>query len=147
MMLNRYGNYVLRGQAVEADGPKEINLFSGSYTGGFRLVNFQVASFSYFTSEEVQGVIKTNGQAFANLWNWSEPTEIGWAATNMVAGGTRDTTFSLVDSSRIVVDKIFVNVNNNKGGTDLVNYYIEMMPVDLKSFEYALAYVQGIGQG
>ena len=122
MMLNRYGNYVLRGQAVEADGPKEINLFSGSYTGGFRLVNFQVASFSYFTSEEVQGVIKTNGQAFANLWNWSEPTEIGWAATNMVAGGTRDTTFSLVDSSRIVVDKIFVNVNNNKGGTDLVNY-------------------------
>lgn len=147
MRLNKNGNAVLRGTAIEIDGPKEINLFDGTYRHGWRLIEFKIASEGFFTSEEVQGIISTQGEAFANIWNWDDQTQVGWAATDMVAGGTRQTVFSLVDSSMIIVDNLFVNVNNNKGPSDPVNYYIEIQPVDLKAYEYAMAYIQNESQG
>ena len=147
MRINDKGNAILRGRAIEADGPKKINLYSGTYTKGFRLVNFQIASHGFFISEECQGVLTTTGEAFANLWNWEDQTQVGWASTDMVAGGTRQSVFSLVDSSMILVDAIYVNVNNNKGPNDPTNYLIELEPVDLHKFEWAMNYIQNQSQG
>lgn len=148
MRINRSGNFVLRGVAIENEGFKKLNLYNGTYRSGFRVVDFKVASQGIFTSMECQGVISTAPSgASANFWNWENQQQVGWAATDMVGGGTRDMVFSLVDSSIIIVDEIYISVNNNQGNTEPTNYYIELEPVNLEEYQYAMALIQNRSQG
>ena len=148
MRINSNGNFVARGVAIEDNGSKKINLFNGTYRSGFRVKDFRVASQGIFTSEECQGYLSTAPSGpQANVWNWENQQQVAWAATEMPGGGTRQMFHSVVDSSVVIVDEIYVAVNNNKGNTDPVNYYIELEPVNLEEFQYAMALIQNRSQG
>ena len=147
MRINSAGNFVLRGVAIEDAGAKEINLFDGTYKAGFRLVDFQIAPETREQGGECAGLISTQGTQSADTWNWEDQTQVGWSSMHVIKEETRQTTFSLVDGSMVLVDSIYVNVTNDRGTTKPVNYYIEVEPVDLKEFEYAMAYIQGESQG
>ena len=147
MRISYSGNYVARGQGKENIGPEEINLFTGAYTKGFRVIDFRCSSESKTAVGEVCSVLTTTSTGVpsnsADTWDWSNQEQIGWASGNTGVGtSSKEDQFSLVDSSVVVVDKLYVFSHHAAGDFYHVNYYIELEPVDLKSYEYALAYMQ-----
>ena len=148
MRINRSGNFVVRGQTTENDGPARINLFDGTYKSGFRIVSFMIAAEETNASSETQAKVTTEESQYdGNIWHWELPTEVAWTSTNMFADGAREPPFMAVDSSVILVEDLYVYVHNNTAPGFRVNYMIELQPVDLKAYEYALSYVQNNSQG
>ena len=148
MRVNRSGNYVVRGQVTESGGPMRINLFDGTYKSGFRVVNFTIAAEETNATSETQAKVTTEiSQYDGNIWHWEIPTEIAWASTNMFADGAREPPFQAVDSSVVVVEDLFVYGHNNTSASFRVNFMIELQPVSLLEFEYAMSFIQNKSQG
>lgn len=148
MRINKSGNFIVRGQTTELQGPEKIQLFDGTYKSGFRIVDFQISSKGIFTSEEVQGKITTDlVDADIPQFNWQDTREVAWACTDMVAGGTRQPVQSVIDTSMILVEDLFVYVHNNLSTGSEVNFLIELEPVNLKEYEYAMSFIQNRSQG
>jgi len=146
--INRSGNYIVRGQTTENLGPKRINVFDGTYKSGFRVVRFTVAGELLNADNETQGKITTEEvTSGADEWNWENQVEIGWATSNMFTTGTREMSFSEIDESMVVVEDLYVYVHSNTSANFRVNYLIELEPVDLAEFQYAMAYIQNQSQG
>lgn len=147
--MNRQGNFVIRGQTSEDAEPAVVNLFDATYRRGFRVVDFRISSESKTAVGEVCGVLGTVEDAIADAdhWDYSDQTQIAWASGN-TGGGTssKEDQYSLSDSSIIVVDQLFVFVHHAAGSNYKVNYYAELEPVDLKSYEWALSFVQNQSQ-
>lgn len=151
MKLNKSGNYVVRGQLVEAGGsslePKEINLFDGTYKSGFLIVDFKVASGDSGNRNDVSGKVTTTPvQDGPLVWNWQDQVEVAWASANMAQTSVYESPFSVVDSSVVCVDKLYVYAYANDSTDVPINYYIELMPVDLQKFQYAYSFVQNRSQ-
>ncbi len=145
MRLNRYGNYVVRGQARESDGPSEINLYNGTYLHGFRLVDIKCAGKSPTANNQsmiVASTLSTNVTLSADRWKWQDQHEVGWASSAKEGQSSRDNLFSLVDSSIIVVDKLYIYAHATEGTDYGVNYYVELEPVSIDGYEYTLSYLQ-----
>ena len=148
MMINSAGNYIVRGQNTEDNGPKRINLFDGTYKSGFRVVRFDIAGEGPQFDDDTTAKLTTDLVPFAgDFWNWANQQEVAWAASNHLGTSTRDVPFSVVDDSIVVVEELYVYVHNVRGTTEKVNFLIELQPVDLKDWEYSLSYVQGKSQG
>lgn len=150
MRINASGNYVVRGQVREEEGPTEINLFDGTYKSGFRLVNIACAGKGPNANNQsmiVASTMSTNVTGGADRWTWQDQAEVGWASAAKEGASSRDNLYSLVDSSIVVVDKLYIFGHNTEGTDFAVNYFLELQPVDLKQFEYAMNYIQNESQG
>lgn len=147
MRISYSGNFVARGQGKEDLGPEEINLNTGSYRKGFRVVDFRCSSESKTSVGEVCAVLMTTTTGVpsgeADNWDWSNQHQVAWASSNNHAQvSSKEDLYSLSDSSMVLVDKVYVLCHHAAGSNYHVNYYVELEPVDLKSYEYALAYMQ-----
>lgn len=148
MRVNKSGNFILRGQTTEVDSPVRVHLFDGTYKSGFRIVDFKVAAAETNATSETQGKITTEPvDNDANEWNWRDTREVAWTATNMFSDGAREPPYIAIDTSVIIVEDIYIYVHNNTSGFFGVNYLIELEPVDLKAYEYAMSFIQNQSQG
>ena len=153
MRINRSGNYVLRGHTQEDEQlngqTKHINVNTGTYKDGFRIVDFRVSSESRSPASEVCGIVALSDTAVtsADIWNWNNQQQIAWASADQEVVSVKRDTYSVCDSSVVVVDELFIFAHNTAGTNYRVNYYIELEPVDLKAFEYAMNYIQNKSQG
>lgn len=153
MRINRSGNHVLRGHTQEDEQingfTKKISVNTGTYRDGFRIVDFRVAAESRSPASEVCGIVALSEDAVtsADVWNWENTQQIAWASADQEVVSVKRDTYSVTDSSVIVVDKLFVFVHNTAGTNYRVNYYIELEPVDLEKYQYAMNYIQNKSQG
>lgn len=153
MRINNKGNVVLRGitreQDTTNDQTKKINVNDFAYNSGFRLVDFRISSENKTSSGETMGVVALSKDAVtsADNWNWSNQQQIGWASSDSQTASIERDLFSVVDSSVVIVDEIFVFVHHAASALSKVNYYMELEPVDLKAYEYAMNYIQNKSQG
>jgi len=154
MRINRSGNFVLRGQTREQDYlnglVKHINVNNGTYKAGFRVVDFRISSENKTSAGECMGIVTLSEDAItgsADHWDWAEQRQIAWASSDSQVTSIERDLFSLCDSSVVVVDELYVIVHHAAGTQYRVNYYLELEPVDLKAFEYAMNYIQNKSQG
>ena len=65
-------------------------------------------------------------------WDWGDNRQIGWASTNAPSTGSLDAPFSVIDPDHIVIQDLFIQGQvQSAGGTDKINYLIELEPVSL----------------
>ncbi len=153
MRVNNKGNVVLRGltreQDTSNDQTKKINVNDFAYNSGFRLVDFRISSENKTASGETMGVVALSKDAVvsADAWDWSNQQQIGWASSDSQSTSIERDLFSVVDSSVVIVDEIYVFVHHAASAASKVNYYMELEPVDLKAYEYAMNYIQNKSQG
>ena len=148
MKLTGKGNYIVRGQNTEDNGPTRINLFDGTYKTGWRIVRFDISGESRLAANDVSAKVTTElVTTGGDDWRWNAQREVAWASNNMLTTSVRDTFDSVVDDSIILVEEMYVYVHSNQGTDYDVNYLIELEPVDLKDWEYSLSYVQNKSQG
>lgn len=154
MRINRSGNFVLRGQTTEQDHlnglTKHVNVNDGTYKAGFRVVDFRISSENKTSAGECMAIVALADDAIdgsADHWDWEEQRQIAWASSDSQVTSIERDLFSLCDSSIVVVDELYIFVHHAAGTSYKVNYYLELEPVDLKQYEYAMNYIQNKSQG
>lgn len=148
MKINARGNFIVRGQTSENGGPKKVSLFDGTYKSGFRVVRFEVAGEGPQFDDDATGKVTTDTvTTAADTWDWGDQREVAWSSSNHFSQSVRESFNSIVDDAIVLVEEMYVYVHSTRGTGELVNFLIELQPVDLKDWEYSLSYVQGKSQG
>jgi len=128
-----------------------ISLFDGKFSTAYKVVEFVVASQLSSTAQDVSGKLATEeGSATTTglgaYWNWANNTEIAWASTNQIATSIREPSFSLVDPDNLIVEDLFISLQNNAGTGEQVNYFIKLEKYDVTDWQGALAMVRSKSQ-
>lgn len=127
--MKKIGDYTVRGQIPEgATNTERIILFDGKFDTAYRVTEFVIAGIrADDSSSDCVGVLMTEDTGRnADFWDWSDVREIGWASTDhRTADGVQET-FSLVDPDNLVVQDLFITVNNRSASNPQVNYFIRM---------------------
>jgi hypothetical protein len=153
--VKKIGEYTARGTiSGESTTPiwDKLQLFDGKFNTGYRVVEFVVSSVSSSSAQDVTGKIATEPTAvttigLGNYWNWADNREIAWASTNNVTSSIREGSFSLCDPDNLVVEDLYVSVQNNAGSTEDVNYFIRLEKYEFPEATGALAMVRNKSQG
>ena len=152
--MKKVGEYTLRGTLEgESTTPiwDKILLFDGKFTTGYRIVEFVVSAVNSSSAQDVTGKLATEPTAvttigLGNYWNWADNREIAWASANNVTSSIREGSFSLTDPDNLVIEDLYVSVQNNAGSTEQVNYFIKMEKYEFSDSIGALAMVRNRSQ-
>lgn len=138
--------HTLRGRLQEGT-IKRLVVDDGRLTHGMRITKFVVATDNNVTTSDAMGVLGLQGR-FPTFWDWSDNNQIAWASTGASGLSSVNSPFILVDRNHIIIRDLFLTVQvGGTGGSDFVNYYIEMEAVDLSINESILQLVKERNQG
>tara|TARA_Y100000004_G_scaffold132548_1_gene149661 strand:+ start:485 stop:934 length:450 start_codon:yes stop_codon:yes gene_type:complete len=149
--MKAIGNpYIIRGKVAEGSGnTKRLQLFDGRFDTAYKVTKLVIAGIrADDTSSDCVAVLMTEDTGRnADFWDWSDNREIGWASTDhRTADGVLES-FSLVDPDNLVIEDLFITVNNRSSSNPIVNYYIEMQKYDISEYQGALSMVRNRSQG
>jgi hypothetical protein len=137
--------HTLRGRFQEGT-IKRLIIDDGRLTHGMRITKFIVAGDPTSTSNDAFAVLGLQG-TFPILWDWSNNNQIAWAGTNVLTGGV-EAPFSLVDNDHIIIRDLYITGQvGSAGGTEQINYYIEMEAVNISNDESILQLIKERSQG
>ena len=120
----------LRGQFEEGTN-KRLVLNDGRLNHGYKVVRFVIACEPTASGYDAYATLSLD-EASAKKWDWGDNRQIGWASTNAPATGSLDAPFSVLDPDHVVIQDLFIQGQvQSAGGTDLINYLIELEPVTL----------------
>lgn len=132
---------------------ERIHLFDGSFATGFRVTRFVVGVNGANAGADCIGKLSTMSPSDPTdaFWDWSENSEIGWAAFTMDATVTPGegwaTNNSLVDRENMVIEDLYITVRSRDISDPYVYYYIEMEKYDLSESMGAVTMVRNRSQG
>ena len=140
----------LTGQSSTPDWTR-ISLFDGKFNTAYKVVEFVVASQLSSSAQDVSGklateITSTTTTGLGAYWDWADNREIAWASTNQIATSIREPSFSLVDPDNLIVEDLFISLQNNAGTGEQVNYFIKLEKYDVTDWQGALAMVRSKSQ-
>ena len=131
----------LRGQITEGTN-KRLILDDGRLNHGYKVISFVVAANPTLSTADVYGTLSLDVDS-AKIWDWGDNRQIGWASTNAVTTGGLNAPFSVVDPDHIVLQDLFLQAQySTVGGTDKINYLIELEPVTLNDDETIITLIK-----
>jgi hypothetical protein len=120
----------LRGQ-VEEGTNKRLIVDDGRLNHGYKVVRFVIACTPSASGFDSYATLSLDIDS-AKEWDWGDNRQIGWASTNAPSTGSLDAPFSVIDPDHIVIQDLFIQGQvQSAGGTDPINYLIELEPVTL----------------
>ena len=120
----------LRGQLEEGTN-KRLILDDGRLTSGYKVVSFIVACDPSTTSADAYATLSLDYDS-SKTWNWGDNRQIGWASANVVTFAGVNSPFSVIDPDHIVIQDLWIQGQvGTGGGSDVLNYLIELEPVSL----------------
>jgi hypothetical protein len=132
---------------------ERIHLFDGSFATGYRITKFVVGVNAANAGSDCIGKLSTMEPSSPSnaFWDWSENTEIGWAAFTMDATVTPGEGWamnnSLVDRENMVIEDLYITVRSRDISDPYVYYYVEMEKYDLSESIGAVTMVRNRSQG
>lgn len=139
--------HTLRGQITEGE-IKRLVVDDGRLNHGFIVSKFVVAGAANLSNaHDAMAVLGYQGN-FPSLWDWSDNNQFAWAATNVPNIGTAQAPFTLIDQGHTVLRDMYISGQvSSSGGSDVINYYIELIPVTLRDDEAILTLIKERNQG
>ena len=120
----------LRGQLEEGTN-KRLILDDGRLNHGYKVVSFVIACDPSSSAVDAYATLSLDIDS-AKAWDWGDNRQIGWAATNVPATGAAEAPFTVIDPDHVVLQDLFIQGQvNTAGGSNLLNYLIELEPVSL----------------
>jgi hypothetical protein len=131
----------LRGQVIEGE-VKRLIVDDGRLNHGYKVVRFVVACGPTSSSFDAFGTLSLDFDAPRN-WDWGDNRQIAWASTNMSTTGGADAPFTLVDPDHVVIMDLYIQGQvSASGGSDVINYFVELEPVELTDDQAILALIK-----
>lgn len=138
--------HTLRGRITEGVVERLV-IDDGRLTHAMKITKFVVAPDVTAAGNDCVASLSTNAN-FTTLWDFSDNNQIAWAGLTGTGVAAPNQEFSLVDRDHIVVRDLYIfGQVLGAGGTDQINYYIEMEAVEIKEFEAAVALIKERSQG
>ena len=131
----------LRGQFVEGT-VKRLVVDDGRLNYGYKVVNFVISAGVSGTGYDSQAVLSLDYDSPAT-WNWGDNRQIGWASQRVadVSGG--QPVFSVLDPDHVVIMDLYIQgIVQTGGGSDVINYLIELEQVELSTDQAILALIK-----
>jgi len=76
-------------------------------------------------------------------WNWGDNRQIAWASTNIDSLAGLNAPFSVVDPDHIVIMDLYIQgQTGSAGGTGVINYLVELEPVELSNDQAILTLIK-----
>jgi hypothetical protein len=138
--------HTLRGQVTEGT-IKRLIIDDGRLTHAMRITKFVVSGDPSSSANDVYAVLGLQG-TFPRIWDWSDNNQIAWASSLVSqTSGVLDP-FTLVDQDHLIIRDLYITGTvGTGGGTDVINYYIEMEAVDISHDESILQLIKERSQG
>lgn len=138
----------LRG-TIQEGAYVRIILDDGLLHQGYKVTRFLVAPRNPASSAgDCFGILAMDYDA-SSLWQFDDNRQIAWAAADAPAagGGSVANPFTLVDPQHVIQQELWVYVQNGAAvGTELVNYFVELQPVELTDDETIIALIKARSQ-
>lgn len=143
--------YTARGMLKPSESPLRVNLFDGRFDTGFRIKSFVVSPYGVDNTNVRTYLAKLTTSPGMNVavWDWGDQRELAWSFTTWDANGVAaPNEFTRVDSESIIVEDLYVYVDEPAGGTDqFTNYMIELEQVSMSEWEGALSMARDKASG
>ena len=131
----------LRGQLTEGE-TKRLIVDDGRLNHGYKVVRFVVAGIPSTSASDVFGTLSLDYDAPRD-WDFGDNRQIGWASTNITTTSGVDAPFSLIDPDHVVImDLYFQGQVSTGSGSDVLNYFIELEPVELTDDQAILSLIK-----
>ncbi len=132
----------LRGQFPEGENRRLI-VDDGRLNHGYKVVGFYVAGDGALSAgNDVVGTLSLDYDA-PFTWNWGDNRQIGWASNNIDSLSGHSAPFSVLDPNHVVIMDLYIQgQTGSAGGTGVVNYLIELEPVELSNDQAILTLIK-----
>lgn len=132
----------LRGQFVEGEN-KRLIVDDGRLNHGYKVVGFYVAGDGALSAaNDVVATLSLDYDA-PFTWNWGDNRQIGWASNNIDGLSGHNAPFSVIDPDHVVIMDLWIQgQTGSAGGTGVINYLIELQPVELTDDQAILALIK-----
>ena len=154
--MKKIGEYTARGIVSEADttagNPQKIPLFDGSFTTGYRVVEFKIWGTSWGSSSapDCIGKLSKNDDgttAANNFMRADDDNQIAWATSaGSTDQGGAPLDDSIIDPDNMIIEDLYVYV---RASTDAnaVNYIVRLEKYEISDWQGALAMARDRAQG
>jgi hypothetical protein len=131
----------LRGQFVEGE-TKRLIVDDGRLNHGYKVVRFVIAGDPASSGNDAFATLSLDYDAPV-IWNWGDNRQIGWASTNVVGTSGLEPPFSVLDPDHVVIMDLYVQGSvGGAGGSSVINYLIELEPMELTNDQAILTLIK-----
>jgi len=132
----------LRGQIPEGQ-VKRLIVDDGRLNHGYRVVSFVIAGDGMLSAaNDVSATLSLDYDA-PLTWNWGDNRQIGWASTNVDSVSGTDSPFAVLDPDHIVIMDLYIQgQTGSAGGSGVINYLIELEPMELTNDQAILTLIK-----
>jgi hypothetical protein len=131
----------LRGQFVEGEN-KRLIVDDGRLNHGYKVVRFVIAGDPSSSGNDAFATLSLDYDAPVT-WNWGDNRQIGWASTNVQGTAGLEPPFSVLDPDHVVIMDLYIQGQvSSSGGSDVINYLIELEPMELTDDQAILSLIK-----
>ena len=131
----------LRGQFVEGT-TKRLVVDDGRLNHGYKVTKFVISGRPDSSGNDAWALLALDYDTIP-VWDWSDNRQIAWSSTNVQSTGGAQPYFTLVDPEHVVIMDLYITgVVGGAGGDSVINYYVELEPVELSNDEAILSLIK-----
>jgi len=131
----------LRGQFVEGE-VKRLIVDDGRLNHGYKVVSFIVAGDPDSSANDVFCTLSLDYDA-PLTWNWGDNRQIGWASTTVFNASGLEAPFVALDPDHVVIMDLYIQgQQSGAGGNAVINYMIELEPLELSNDQAILSLIK-----
>lgn len=131
----------LRGQFIEGE-TKRLVVDDGRLNHGYKVVRFVIAGDPSSSGNDAFATLSLDYDAPVT-WNWGDNRQIGWASTNVQGTAGLEPPFSVLDPDHVVIMDLYIQGQvSSSGGSDVINYLIELEPMELTDDQAILSLIK-----
>jgi hypothetical protein len=131
----------LRGQ-VEEGVVKRLIVDDGRLNHGYRVVSFVIAPDVTSAGNDAMATLSLDYDA-PFTWNWGDNRQIGWASTTGQGTAAMLSPYSVTDPDHVIIMDLYIQGQVlSSGGSGVINYLIELEPVELTNDEAILTLIK-----
>lgn len=120
----------LRGQITEGE-IKRLIVDDGRLNHGYKVTKFVVSGRPDSSANDAWALLALDYDT-TPVWDWSDNRQIAWSSTNVQSTGGAQPFFTLVDPEHVVILDLYITGTvGSAGGSSVINYLIELEPLDL----------------
>jgi hypothetical protein len=131
----------LRGQFIEGEN-KRLIVDDGRLNHGYKVVRFVIAGDPTSSGNDAWATLSLDYDAPA-IWDWGDNRQIGWASTNVQGTAGLEPPFSVLDPDHVVIMDLYIQGTvAGAGGSSVINYLIELEPMELTDDQAILSLIK-----
>ena len=154
--MKKIGEYTARGIVTEdntnAGNPQKIPLFDGSFTTGYRVVEFYIwpADFNTSAQPDVIGKLSKNDDGATgaeNFWRADDGNQIAWSGAAGSTDSINAPVFTVIDPDNMIVEDLYIYARTAGDTGNAINYMVVMEKYEISDWQGALTMARDRAQG